>query len=128
MSNIPSPRSDDALDSARGAIPRLVDRKVSGGDTATLKHLEGRCARVHTSRGTQDVILDDLHAERATLTRKRRLGTLSTLEASQLVELEAYIDELELSEEREAGASVWAQLEEIAGRVVAVGAGIQRRR
>jgi hypothetical protein len=69
------------------------------------------------------------HLERAgTLTRKRRLEGLSPAETSQLTELEAYIDELELDDERAARASVWAHLEQIAGRVIALGTGIEPKR
>lgn len=42
-------------------------------------------------------ILDVLYAERATLTRKRRLKTLTSLEVIRLNELDAYIDEIELA-------------------------------
>ena len=62
------------------------------------------------------------------LTRKRRIGKMSDAETAQLQELEAYIDEMEIAESHDASAAVWARLEAIAGRVVSLGAGIERKR
>jgi len=128
MSNTGSP-NDEAARTVRGAEPTMIDRTVSGGTLSTVV-VDGASSfgRARASTATHNAILHSLHEERSMLTRKRRIGKMSDAETAQLQELEAYIDEMEIAESHDASAAVWARLEAIAGRVVSLGAGIERKR
>lgn len=110
--------------------PKLSSRVVSGGTAPTGRESSQGAyvstvadhARSSREPSTRAAILDALYEERSALTRDRRLSRLTEAGAARLSELEAYIDDIELAEERSAGDAVWRQLERIASRVVAIDA------
>jgi len=79
----------------------------------------------------RDAILASLYAERSSLLREQRLGTLSAHDAEYLTELEQLVQQWEVAEAREEGAQeddVWRKIDEIAGSLIGVQAAIEQQR
>lgn len=110
------PTINDAKEAARAAVPSLVARSASGaigqGDPAYL-------GGGNVTPEVRDAILRSLYDERAALLRKRREAlSFSQEDASQLAELEAYIDAWEADDDEDQAADLWRQIDELAARVL----------
>ena len=74
-----------------------------------------------------EAILRSLYGERADLNRKKRLDGLSTQESAYLADLNQYIDVWEAPEPLPAPADVWSKLDQLAGSLLSIRAGVEAK-
>lgn len=74
----------------------------------------------------REAILAQLYSARAELNRARRLDTATYDDLETLVDLNAYIDDLESVEANAEAANVWSKLENVARAVLELQASVER--
>ena len=94
---------------------------ISGAVNVGL--VDARILNPQVPKDVREAILTSLYAERAELTRARRLGTITDANADYLADLNRYIDQWETADPAPA-QNVWGELEKLAASLRALEANI----
>jgi hypothetical protein len=89
--------------------------------------VDARVLNPQVPKDVREAILTSLYAERAELTRARRLGTITDANADYLADLNRYIDQWETAEPAPA-QNVWGDLEKLAASLLSLQTNIELRR